>query len=314
MMTACSSAEDSGNSPVSSSPQATVENPSSASGSSTPAVDYLGQLPDKIQQAKKIVIGTAGSIPACIYLDNATNSYQGIDVDILEEAFGRIGIEAEWQQVTFDGLIPGVQSGRFDIAAGCITDKVEREQLVTFVDYERGSTAIIVREDNPAGVTEDPMSLCGKILAVNTGTIYIPFAQSMSKACVDAGKPAININELPSQPDAVTAMQSGRADAELQNLSGAQYLARLNNLKIKFFLNEQYMPSGIIGAVTRPDDTATQNVLLAVLNTMWADGTIDKIMAKWEVSSEKLEEPGLNLQGAAEANAESATSSGTSSR
>lgn len=263
--------------------------------------EYLAALPAKVRESKTWVVGTNGAIPACIYLDNETNSFKGIDVDVLQAAADRIGIRLEWQQVTYDAMIPGVQSGRFDLAMGCITDKVEREELVTFVNHARGSTAIIVRSDNPAGITGDPLSLCGKNLAVNTGTIYIPMAESMNDECLKAGQSAINIAQLPSQPDAITAMQSGRADAELQNLSGAMYLADLNDLDIKYFLNEDYMPSGIMGVITRKDDTATQDVLLEVFEGMWADGTYAGIMTKWGVASEQLEAPGINLQGQAEA-------------
>ena len=46
-----------------------------------------------------------------------------------------LGVKINAVNTAFDGLIPGVQSGRYPTAMECISDSLDREKQVTFVDF-----------------------------------------------------------------------------------------------------------------------------------------------------------------------------------
>lgn len=53
-----------------------------------------------------------------------------------------LGVEIEQESIQFDGLIPGVQSGRYDAAMECISDNEERREVVQFVNNAYGMNGL----------------------------------------------------------------------------------------------------------------------------------------------------------------------------
>ncbi len=90
------------------------------------------------------------------------------------------------------------------------TDTKEREQTVDFVTY---FSAGILWAQRP-GTPVDPNNACGKKVAVQaTTTEETDELPAKSKACTDAGKPAIEIIKFDGQDAATNAVVLGQADA-----------------------------------------------------------------------------------------------------
>ena len=80
------------------------------------------------------------------------------------------------------------------------------------------------RKGNPAGV--DPDNACGKKIAVQKDTVQVDDIQARSKACTDAGKPAITIDQFQGQDAATAAVVSGKDDAMLADYRSARTRSR----------------------------------------------------------------------------------------
>jgi ABC-type amino acid transport substrate-binding protein len=65
---------------------------------------------------------------------------EGFDIDIVRAAARESGLEAEFVDQVFDGILPGLAQGRYDAAVSSITITEERAREVDFTDpyFEAG--------------------------------------------------------------------------------------------------------------------------------------------------------------------------------
>lgn len=84
----------------------------------------------------------------------AEGELAGVDLDILRHILAAMGVkEIEGDLTTFGDLLPGLQEGRFDLAASAIYIKPERCALVAFAEplYIQGD-GIVVAAGNPRNI------------------------------------------------------------------------------------------------------------------------------------------------------------------
>ncbi|HJB62762.1 MAG TPA: transporter substrate-binding domain-containing protein [Candidatus Microbacterium pullistercoris] len=75
--------------------------------------------------------------------------YVGFDIDIVNAIADRVGFEIDLETTNFDGIIPGLQTGTFDIAIAGITITEERKGAVDFTSpYYKSGLRIGVPIDN----------------------------------------------------------------------------------------------------------------------------------------------------------------------
>ena len=104
-----------------------------------------------------------------------------------------------------------------------------------------------------------------------------------SKACTDAGKPAIVVLKLDTQQDITTAVALGRADALSADSPVTQYAVSQTEGKLQ--LAGPIFDSAPFGiAVAKDSGTMTQAVQTA-LQSLIDDGTYGRILTTWGVSA-----------------------------
>ena len=75
--------------------------------------------------------------------------YVGFDIDIVNAIADRVGFDIDLETTNFDGIIPGLQTGTFDIAIAGITITEERKGAVDFTSpYYKSGLRIGVPIDN----------------------------------------------------------------------------------------------------------------------------------------------------------------------
>src|SRR3712207_280686 len=128
----------------------------------TVTVDGVGQvttdpalaarLPADIRDRGSIVVATNAPYEPFIdfAVEGRTDRFKGLDHALLQAAGAKLGTPTRFVQQPFDGLVPGLQAGRYDAIAGGITDSKERQQVATFVDYSASGTGFLVRPGTAA--------------------------------------------------------------------------------------------------------------------------------------------------------------------
>ena len=98
----------------------------------------------------------------------------GFDIDVINEIAKRAGFEIELKVTNFDGIIPGLQTGSFDMAIAGITITDERKEAVDFSSpyYKSGVRIGVPADNNDVQSLED---LNGKKVASRLGTAPLDY-------------------------------------------------------------------------------------------------------------------------------------------
>lgn len=251
-------------------------------------------LPQSIRDSGEILIATDPQYPPCDFI-NDQGEIDGFNHDLLVAMSERLGVELKQEAIAFDGLLPGVEAGRYDGAMECITDNLERQKTVKFVDYAYATKGIIALSDNSKGISENPLSVCGLQAGVQTGTEFVDDAARFSENCVNEGLEPVTITNFPTAGDQNTALQSGRIDFAITSIATGVWQAKESDGAFVVFPSP-LLSRTYVGIVVALDADDTAKALLGALEAIIADGTYDKIMTdKWQLSDLALDTPGINL-------------------
>jgi len=244
-------------------------------------------LPKKIKDSGKLIIGIDPTYAPNESKDDAGNPV-GWDVELADAMAAKLGLKADYQISSFDKIIPSITGGTYDIGVSSFTDNVEREKAVDFVNYFTAG----VQWAQPIGKNVDPKNACGLTVSVQATTFEeteeLPAA---SKACTDAGKPAIKILKFDKQDDATTAVADGRADA--MSADSPITLYAISKLKDKIEPAGDAFDAAPYGVAVKKNSDLTKAIQKA-LQSMVEDGSYTKILTKWGVESGALDQITIN--------------------
>ena len=186
-----------------------------AEGTSTPvarpgAVESIAAtVPEDIRSTGRLVIGV--NVPyAPMEFKNSDGQIVGFDVDLMNAVARTLGLVADYRDTAFEGIIPSVQGGDFNVGMSSVTDTAEREQRVDFVTYFQAGTLWAQRP----GSFLDPDAACGLRVGVAYGALQetneIP---AKSDQCVAVGLAPIEKVVYTSQDEVTAALLNGEVDA-----------------------------------------------------------------------------------------------------
>jgi polar amino acid transport system substrate-binding protein len=230
--------------------------------------------PPNIKSAGKIVYCSDITYPP-------EESYQGSkavgsDIDIGTAIAAQMGVKADFKNTTFDSIIAALKAKKCDAIISGMNDTAERRKQVDFVDYLKVGQSLMVKKGNPSHIS-NLASLAGKTVSVESGTTNRDFLAAQSAKLVKAGKKAISIKTFPKDTDAAAALKAGRVDAYFGDAPVAVfYVSKDKSFQVAGSPIAP-IPIGIAIRKGDPLKAATQKAL----NALYANGTIEKIVAKW---------------------------------
>jgi polar amino acid transport system substrate-binding protein len=250
-----------------------------------------GKLPAGIRSAGKVRVASGVSFPPMEFFDKDNKTVLGFDAD-LGKALGQVlGVQFAFQNTNFDGIIGGLEAGRFDLGLTSMIDKKERQQKVDFVDYLNSGIAILVQKGNPAGISGKD-GLCGKKAAVEKGATGDLTVDDVSKDCAAGGKGRVTKMPFPDQATAVQALQSGRADAVV-----ALDLTLAYNVKQTpdaFEIAGQPFDKLPVGIPVPKSSTQLRDTIQQALKKVIDAGVYDQLLAKWNLQDQALKTAPIN--------------------
>ncbi|HVX07810.1 ABC transporter substrate-binding protein [Humibacter sp.] len=233
-------------------------------------------LPSKIAKAGEISVGMDATYAPNEYKDSSGKPI-GWDVDLANAVGAKLGVKMNYTIAKFDNIIPSITGGRYDIGVSSFTDTTEREKQVDFVNYYNAG----ILWASQKGKTVDPDNACGLKVAVEAGTYEdTDEVPAKSKACTDAGKPAIQVLKFDGQDQATNALVLGQVDAMSADSPITEYAISKQSGKIqpagKTF---DIAPYGIAVDKGAPLTKVIQKTLQSLVD----DGTYTTILKKWGV-------------------------------
>jgi polar amino acid transport system substrate-binding protein len=258
-----------------------------------PAVDeaLAAKVPAEVKSDGKLVVGTDTTYSPNEFLDTDGKTPVGWDIDLFAAVAAKLGLKAEFQPAKFADIIPGIESGKYEIGVSSFTINDERKQQVNMVGYFSAGTQWGTKKGNPTGIQPD--DACGKKVAVQTGTVQetedLPKRQA---ACKSAGKPAFTIDSYQDQGQATAAVVSGKDDAMLADSPVVAYAVKQTNGQLE--LVGDIYEAAPYGYVIKKDQTDFAQATADAVKALIADGTYKTILEKWGVQAGAIDNPAVN--------------------
>jgi ABC-type amino acid transport substrate-binding protein len=196
---------------------------------------------------------------------------QGFNIDLGEELAKRMGRKLEIEGTEFSGLVPGLNAKKYDFVLAPVTVTPERAKAMLFSEgyLDTDYTFVIKKGAPPIAALED---LKGKTIAVNKGSAYESWAKTNGPTY------GFTYDVYGNNADAVQAVQSGRAFANLAGSTVAGWAAKQNPAVQTSFT----IKTGLVWALAfRIDDKAGRDAASMALKCMKQDGTVARLAEKW---------------------------------
>ncbi|HKR69770.1 MAG TPA: ABC transporter substrate-binding protein [Streptosporangiaceae bacterium] len=282
---ACSSSNKNATSEAQSSPTASPAITSKA----VPAVEAL--VPAKIKSKGTLTVAADATYAPNEFIAPDGHTVVGMDAD-MAKALGQVmGLKVNMVNATFDTIIPGLASGKYDLGMSSFTDTKAREKTVDFVTYFIAGTSFYVKSNGPnIGSLAD---LCGHSVAVEKGTTQQADAQTQSGKCKSAGKAAVNVQIFNDQNQVNLALSSGRAQVAMADTPVAEYQVKKSGGTFRIVGSPISYGAAPYGIAIPKNSGMTKAVLGGVLALM-AKGTYKQILTKWGVQSGAISHPVIN--------------------
>lgn len=241
-------------------------------------------------------LNIASTIPHPPFIDFAESGvrdeFVGVDFDLLTAIGARLGTTITYHAMPFDGLIPGLQAGNFDVISG-LADLKTRQETVTFVDYSKTGAAIMTGTETTD--IETLADLCGrKAAAVKDTTLRQILVDYSAASCGD--KP-MEVVEYPDEAASIQSVISGATDALLTAKVNAIMLAQELSDKLQA-IEDPDEPNGYkanpngIGVLNANADLA--EAIKVALQSLIDDGTYLAIYEQWDLGSIGVESAVIN--------------------
>jgi polar amino acid transport system substrate-binding protein len=260
----------------------------STTAASAAKVDEIANtVPEDIKSSGKLIVGV--NLPyAPNEFKDASGKIVGFDVDLMNAIAATLGLTPDYRESDFAKIIPSIQGDTYNVGMSSFTDTKEREQSVDFVTYFSAGIQWAQRPDAPV----DPNNACGKKVSVQaTTTEEVDELPAKSKACTDAGKPAIDILKFDGQDAAANAVVLGQADAMSADSPVTAYAIKQSNGKLE--AAGEIFDSAPYGWPVKKGSPLAQSLQQA-LEHLIETGDYKTIAANWGLESGMIDKPVIN--------------------
>lgn len=213
----------------------------------------------------ELVMGTDPGFKPFEYKDGSTTI--GFDVDLSRAIATDQNKTLRIEEMSFDGLLLALQSGRVDMVAAGMTKTEDRAKNVDFsIPYYSAAQMIIVQKTSPIKTEAD---LAGKKIGVQIGTTGDILAHKITGATV------IQFQQTAS---VMQELSTGRIDAAIMdNGPATQYLPNNPTLMIL----PQKLSSEEYAIAIRKGNTKLLEQVNQTIKAMKNDGRYDKLIEKY---------------------------------
>ena len=252
-----------------------------------------------IANAKTIRIGTEGAYPPRNNV-NSAGDLEGAEIDFGNEACKRMGVECEWVTQDWDGIIPALLNGKYDIIIAGMSITEERKEKVNFTNgyMTDGARFAVLKGSglenmtvagmdkvnlNGAGGKEQAAigqlnaAMKGKTVCVQSATIHQNYLEKHMAGVVE-------VKLYQSVDDTNLDLIAGRCDAILADVgSTIDYMETDVGTNVAFTgptFSGGVFGDGVGGAV-RKEDADILDMWNKVIAEMISDGSLSEITKQW---------------------------------
>ena len=258
----------------------------------------LAIAPAQAKDWKTVVIGMEGAYDPW-NLTDSSGKIVGFEVDLANDICKRAGVECKIIAQDWDGMIPGLQAGKFDVIMDGMSITDERKKEIDFSKpYAASPGAFMAPKDSAlakavgAGkvinISKDPAAgdaaiksvqtaLKGKTIGVQVSTTHANFANQYLKDVA-------TVKEYKTTDERDLDLKSGRIDAVLDDYPTVAAVAEKPDAKDFAIVGPEFI-GGVFGVgagmgMRKADADLTAKFNKAI-DAAFADGSIKKYSMQW---------------------------------
>ncbi len=265
--------------------------PKSGAGTSSAATGTAAKIavPKALRDRGQLTIASDATYPPIEFLAADGQTVRGLDADLSEAIGKKLGVRVRVVNAPFDGILPGLAAGKYDLGVSGFTDTREREKTVDFVTYFSAGSSFFVRAGGPARLTLK--GLCGSTVAVQKGTVQADDAAAQDRTCRRDGDPGVTVLRFPDQPAANLALASKRADVAIADSPVAAYAVKRSGGR--FALSGTSYGTAPYG-IAIPKRAGMAEPIRRALEALMRDGTYRSILGRWGLETGAITTPTIN--------------------
>jgi polar amino acid transport system substrate-binding protein len=233
-----------------------------------PAANYTLLTPGKL------AIATEAHYPPFENINTTSNTFEGFDIDLMNEIGKELGLQVVYTDHAFDTIITAVQTKKFDAAISAFTITPKRQETIDFTDwyYESPGQAIVVTAADTS--VKNASDIIGKKIAVQEGTVGKDTVLALPNVSES------DVLRYASMNEAFMALKKG----EVSVVVGDQPVCEpfIKNYPGDYkFAGEPLTATEYFGMVVNKDNPGLTAAINSALGKIKADGRLQKMHDKW---------------------------------
>ncbi|KRB60638.1 amino acid ABC transporter substrate-binding protein [Rhizobium sp. Root708] len=212
------------------------------------------------------------------FAKDASGKWQGWEIDMMNAVCEQMKEECSVVELSWDGLIPALQSKKFDVIWSSMANTSERSKVIDFTDkYYNTPSTLIGPKDQKQGATADDVK--GKTIGIQVSTVQSEYYKKYFANIADE-KTYQTLDEafqdlLAGRVDYVFG-DSLALDAFLKSEAGMDCCAKMGDVVD----DKDVLGAGVAGGL-RKEDTDLKTKLNAAIAAVRANGKYDEITKKY---------------------------------
>jgi len=243
-------------------------------------------------------LATAGTLTIGAMLTNPPQTFvedgqpAGFDIDLSRAIARQMCLKAEFVNVTFAGLFPGLMARKFDYLSSGLGITPQRKETFDFVPYFLGGIQLVGRKESHFFFRNEN-GLCGLKVATIAGTTQ---ALALERANKQVCKPdkQIDLRYFPSFNDAVIQLRKKSADIAFVDWAFASYISRLMPELAPaspIISGRPEVPRNQMGLAFRKEEKQLEAAVTSALQGLQKSGEYEKILDKWRLRDGDIRKP-----------------------
>ena len=231
---------------------------------------------ERVQSAGVLKVGTETAFAPFDFID-VTGEHTGLNVDLFGEIAKELGVEIEWVPLPWDGVLPALEAGQFDMVGGPATitkDRVARYRFMPPV--AEATVALLKRADDDS--IQEPEDIAGKLVGGGKASAQLAQLKEFGEALPDG----VEVREYVGNNEAYADLAAGRIAAVGNSLPNIAYVASQQPDVFAVveppFGTKSYF--GYIGT-KKPEDQKLLDAVDAAILKIKADGRMAELQEKW---------------------------------
>jgi polar amino acid transport system substrate-binding protein len=249
-----------------------------------------------VTQGKFTVASVPGRLPFAVYATD-TRTPVGSEPDLAQLVADSLGLELVLVPIAWADWPLGVVSGKYDAVIHNVTVTEERKEKFDFSTYRHDLIGFYVANDSKITEISKPEHVAGLKVAVASGTNQELILLRWIEQNKAAGLADTEVSYFDDEAVQDLALESGRIDAYLgPNATSAYKAAQKKTTRLVGTFSGGWPETAEIAVGTRKG-AGLADAITAAINAQIENGNYRKLLERWGLASEAIEESRTNPPG-----------------